>query len=112
MSSGIQHSCCMLNRLSHCSVNFVRELRSQSDVSFVELLLMQPVIITQIADSVSQFVYTPHALLALALDKLRLSTRHALSLCCVAAVSVCPNDCVTFSVSHYFIYLSVASTVF
>jgi len=73
---------------------------------------MQPVIITQIADSVSQFVYTPHALLALALDKLRLSTRHALSLCCVAAVSVCPNDCVTFSVSHYFIYLSVASTVF
>jgi len=35
---GIQHSRCMLkqlNRLFHCSVDFVRELRSHSDVLFI-----------------------------------------------------------------------------
>ena len=78
MSSGIQHSCCMLNRLSHCSVDFVRELRSHSAVSFLELSLIQPIIIAQIA----------HAPLALALARLRLSARHVLSLRYVAAVSL------------------------
>ena len=105
----------MLNRLSHCSVDFFPELRSHSAISFLDLSLIQPIIIAQIADSISLFVHIPaHASLALALAKLRLrlSARHALSLRCVVAVSVCPNDCVTFSVSRYFINLSVASKVF